>query len=385
MKKLIFGAMALSACIAMNAADSTPLWLRNVAISPDGKTIAFTYKGDVYTVPSAGGMARQLTSNPAYDSYPVWSPDGKYLAFSSDRDGSQDVFIISSTGGTARRLTTSSTAEKPAAWLNDSTVLFIASEMPDYRSALGPFGSQVYSVTTSAKRPKMFSTHPMSAISVNKKGEVLYQDKKGYENAYRKHENSSATGDIRLMKNGTNKLLTTFKGNDQNPVWLNENNFAYISEEDGTLNVYSRNTSGSEKRKLTSFVKHPVRSLSASDNGLLAFSWDGEIYTLVPGKEPQKVNVSIVSDDYDRDLVDQPRTGGATTLAVSPAGKEVAFVIRGDVYVTSVKYKTTKRITDTPGQERNVSFSKDGRTIVYDSERDCKWQLFTSRLINDDE
>ena len=88
--------------------------------------------------------------------------------------------------------------------------------MPDYRSALGPFGSQVYSVTTSAKRPKMFSTHPMSAISVNKKGEVLYQDKKGYENAYRKHENSSATGDIRLMKNGTNKLLTTFKGNDQN-------------------------------------------------------------------------------------------------------------------------------------------------------------------------
>ncbi len=385
MKKLIFGAMALSACIAMNAADSTPLWLRNVAISPDGKTIAFTYKGDVYTVPSAGGMARQLTSNPAYDSYPVWSPDGKYLAFSSDRDGSQDVFIISSTGGTARRLTTSSTAEKPAAWLNDSTVLFIASEMPDYRSALGPFGSQVYSVTTSAKRPKMFSTHPMSAISVNKKGEVLYQDKKGYENAYRKHENSSATGDIRLMKNGTNKLLTTFKGNDQNPVWLNDNNFAYISEEDGTLNVYSRNTSGSEKRKLTSFVKHPVRSLSASDNGLLAFSWDGEIYTLVPGKEPQKVNVSIVSDDYDRDLVDQLRTGGATTLAVSPTGKEVAFVIRGDVYVTSVKYKTTKRITDTPGQERNVSFSKDGRTIVYDSERDGKWQLFTSRIKNDDE
>ncbi len=385
MNKLILGALALSACMAAQASDGTPLWLRNVAISPDGSTIAFTYKGDVFTVPTGGGLARQLTSNQAYDSYPVWSPDGKQLAFSSDRDGSQDVFVINAKGGTARRLTTSSSTERPAAWLNDSTVLFIASEMPDYRAAQGPFGSQVYSVTTSGKRPKMFSTQPMSALSVNAKGHVLYQDRKGYENSFRKHEQSSSTGDIRLIKDGKNTLLTSFKGNDQSPAWINDDKFAYISEEDGTLNVYSRNLSGTEKRKLTSFVKHPVRSLSAASNGVLAFSWNGEIYTVKPGNEPSKLNVSIVSDDYDRDKIDQLRTYGATTLAVSPNGKEVAFVIRGDVYVTSVKYKTTKRITDTPGQERNVSFSKDGRTLVYDSERDGKWQLFTTRIKNDKE
>ncbi len=384
MKKLLIGAIALSACLASQAADNTPLWLRNVALSPDGSTIAFTYKGDVYTVPVAGGAARQITSNPAYDSYPVWSPDGKQIAFSSDRDGSHDVFVINAKGGTAKRLTTSSASERPAAWLNDSTVLFIANEMPDHRAAQGPFGAQVYSVTTSGKRPKMFSTQPMAAISVNGKGNVLYQDKKGYENAYRKHETSSSTGDIRLMKDGKNTCLTTFKGNDQNPVWLNDDNFAYLSEEDGTLNVYSRNLSGSDKRKLTSFTKHPVRSLSAAKNGTLAFSWNGEIYTVVPGKEPSKVNVSIVSDDYDRDLIDRCNSG-ASTLAVSPTGKEVAFVMRGEVYVTSVKYKTTKRITNTPGQERNVSFSKDGRTLVYDSERDGKWQLFTTKIKNDNE
>ena len=95
--------------------------------------------------------------------------------------------------------------------------------------------------------------------------------------------------------------------------------------------------------------------------------------------------VAITSDDYDADHINQFRTSGATTMAVSPTGDEVAFVIRGDVYVTSVKYPTTKRITNTPGQERRVSFSKDGRTLVYDSERDGKWQLFTAKIKNDGE
>lgn len=383
MKKLILAALA-GVCAAGAYAQS-PLWLRNVAISPDGATIAFTYKGDIFTVPVGGGAARQITSNPAYDSYPVWSPDGSKIAFSSDRDGSVDIFVIDAKGGTAKRLTTNSGSEQPKAWLDDETILFTSSLAPSREAAQGPFSTQVYSVKTDGSRPRMYSTVPMTAISVGKDGALLYQDRKGYENIFRKHERSSSTGDIRLVKDGKDKRLTTFEGNDQNPVWTSDDSFVYLSEEDGTLNVYSRNLSGSDKRKLTSFTTHPVRSLSAASNGTLAFSWDGEIYTLVPGSEPSKVAVSITSDDYDRDHVEQLRRSGETTMAVSPTGKEVAFVIRGDVYVTSVEYPTTKRITDTPGQERRVSFSDDGRTLVYDSERDGKWQLFTARIKNDDE
>lgn len=384
MKKVIIGAIA-GMCVLGAAAADAPLWLRNVAISPDGSTIAFTYKGDIYTVPAGGGAARQITSDKAYDSYPVWSPDGSRIAFSSKRAGSEDVFVIAATGGTATRLTTNSGSEQPKAWLDNETVLFSADIAPDRKAAQGPFAAQVYSVKTDGSRPVMYSTIPMAALSVRPDGALLYQDRKGYENAFRKHEHSSSTGDIRLIKDGRNTLLTTFNGNDQNPVWTGDDSFVYLSEEDGTLNVYSRNLSGSDKRKLTAFTMHPVRSLSAAGNGTLAFSWDGEIYTLVPGAEPRKVNVSIVSDDYDLDHVNQLRTSGATTMAVSPTGKEVAFVIRGDVYVTSVEYSTTRRITDTPGQERRVSFSKDGRTLVYDSERDGLWQLFTATIKNPDE
>lgn len=384
MKKVILSALIAATAAGASAIDN-PLWLRNTAISPDGSTIAFTFKGDIYTVPVKGGVAKQITSNSAYEASPVWSPDGTKLAFLSDRDGSSDVFVIPAAGGTARRLTTNSAAESPRAWLNDSTVLYVSSYRPARTAAQGAFSSQVYAVGINGGRPNMFSTIPMQRLSVNTAGEVLYQDRKGYENAYRKHETSSSTGDVWLIKDGKYKRLTDFNGNDQNPVWTGKDSFVYLSEEDGTLNVYSRNLSGSEKRQLTAFTKYPVRSLSAASNGTLAFSWDGEIYTLTPGGQPEKVNVTIVSDDYDLDMVNSLRTSGATTMAVSPDGKEVAFVLRGDVYVTSVKYSTTKRITNTPGQERRISFSADGRTLVYDSERDGKWQLYTATIKNKDE
>ena len=110
-----------------------------------------------------------------------------------------------------------------------------------------------------------------------------------------------------------------------------------------------------------------------------------KIYTLVPGGQPQKVNITILSDKIDKDIIRQIRSYGATDIAVSPKGKEVAFIMRGDVYVTSIDYKTTKQITNTPDQERDISFAPDGRTLVYSSERNGLWQLYTSTIVRKEE
>lgn len=162
-------------------AQENPLWMRHCAISPDGTTIAFTYKGDIFTVPVSGGKATQITTNPAFDTTPIWSPDSKQIAFASDRMGSMDVFIVSKDGGEPRRLTTFSGGETPVAFTDAGHILFTADIMPSTEDAGFPSNGQfqqIYQIPVSGGRPVMFSSMPMECISINKEGTILYQDKK---------------------------------------------------------------------------------------------------------------------------------------------------------------------------------------------------------------
>lgn len=381
-KTLIFAALTLSLSVA---AQTNPLWMRHTSISPDGQTIAFSYKGDVFTVPASGGQARQLTSNAAYDSYPIWSPDGKKIAFASSREGSLDIFVMDKFGGEPKRLTTRSTNETPIAWRDNEHILFSSAIMPTAKSIFFASSSfpQVYEVNLKGDRPKLFSVVTMEDLSINQKGEILYHDKKGYEDPFRKHHRSPITRDIWLNQNGKFSKLTTFNGEDRTPRWAPDGtSFYYLSEEDGTFNVYKRGVKSTEKTQITHHTKHPVRYLSVAQNGRICYSYDGEIYTQMGSAAPQKVNVSITADRNDIDLSRQIKTWGATEIALSPNGKEIGFVLHGDVYVTNIEYKTTKQITDTPEQERSIEFSPDGLAIVYASEREGLWQIYQTTMKN---
>lgn len=387
MKKLLFTLLASAAFASDGFADEAPLWLRNSAISPDGSTVAFTFKGDIFTVPVAGGQARQITSNPAYDTHPVWSPDGKRIAFTSNRKGSPDIYVVDAKGGTPHRVTTHSGTEMPLAFKDNNTLLMSANIMPSKDAINGYVFNQVYSVDVDrpGARPRLELSFTSNALSVDPQGRILYEDKKGYEDRLRKHERSSGTSDVWLLTGlGTDKpvfkKLTSFEGHSINPQWGSGDNYYYVTEEDGILNVYQNNLSGTAKKQLTKFTDHPVRSLSVASDGTMAFSQNGELYTMKAGEQPRKINVEIITDGNEDDTNKVTRYYGATDGALSPNGKEVAFVVRGDVFVTSVEYNTTRQITNTPGQERNVIFSPDGKSIIYDSERDGKWQIFKTSL-----
>ncbi len=385
MKRILLAIIAPLAAVS-TMAQTDPLWMRFPAISPDGKTVAYSYKGDIWTVPANGGQARQITTNPAYDAYPVWSPDSKQIAFASSREGSMDIYVVGRDGGSPRRVTTDSGDEYPMAWRNDSTILLKASIMPKATSIIFADFSQVYEVSANGGRMRLFSDIPMEDISVGKDGALLYHDKKGYEDPFRKHHQSPICRDIWLYKGGDYTKLTDFGGEDRTPVWGGDaNTYYYLSEEDGTFNVYKRHIGEAAKTQLTHYKGNPVRFLTRAADGTLCYGYDGAIYTLKEGSQPVRLNVSMVADEGTDKLQRQVLRSGATEFTVSPDGKEVAFVVHGDVYVTSIDYTTTKRITDTPEQERNVKFSPDGRSLVYASERGGLWQIYQTSIVNKDE
>ena len=374
-------------------AQEKPQWMRYPSISPDGSTIAFTYKGDLYRIPSTGGIAQQLTFHEAHDFMPQWSKDSKQIAFASDRYGNFDVFVMDANGGPAKRLTFHSGDEAPFSFSADNkSVIFGGVRQDAVNHRQFPTGSQpeLYSVPTSGGRIAQIFTIPAEAVQSSKDGsKMIYHDKKGGENEWRKHHKSSIARDIWVYDKKTDKhtQITSFYGENRNPVFTdNEQSIYYLSEESGTFNIHKMPLKEKAKsEQITKFKNFPVRFLSSSNNGLLSFGYDGELYTLKPGSAPQKLNVVIHTQEKANNDGFVTINGGVREMSVSPDGKEVAFIARGEVFVTSVDGKMTKRITNTPEQERFVEFAPDGKSVVYASERDGKWRIYETRKVRKEE
>lgn len=383
------GALLLAPLFCL--AQPEAAWLRYPAISPDGSQIVFTYKGDLYKVAASGGTAMPLTLHEAHDYMPVWSRDGKHIAFASDRYGNFDVFIMPAEGGEAKRLTTHSAGEVPYSFSADGKqVLFGAARLDAAANRQYPTASmpELYSVSVQGGRVQQVLTTPAEEIALNADGSLmLYHDKKGGENVWRKHHTSAITRDIWVYntRSGAHTQLTRFAGEDRNPVWAPDGkSIFYLSEAGGTFNVYSMQPDGSGSKAVTNFKKHPVRFLSTANNGTLCFFYDGDIYTHNNGQS-KKVPVRIAADMRQSATVNQSFSSGVSGMQLSPNGKEVAFIYRGDVFVTNADGSATKQVTQTPEQERDITWHKDGRSLMYASERSGGWKIYQTEIIRKEE
>lgn len=358
------------------SAQENPLWMRYPTISPDGSTILFNFKGDIYKVPASGGTAIPITLSDSYEFSAVWSHDGKNIAFASDRFGYFDVFIVPAEGGEAKRLTYHSNGEVPSSFSpDDSEVIFTAVRQDKFTNVQFPSGvmPELYSVPVNGGFVKQILSSPAYNATFSPDGKkIIFHDRKGYEDDFRKHHTWAVTRDIWVydLKSKTYTQLSKFNGEDRNPVFIDNDAFYYLSEENGSYNVFRSSLSNpTVKNAVTNMKNNPVRFLSRANDNTLCFNYDGEIYTMKEGGQPKKVEIRIAYDGREEFAKPIP-VSNFTEASLSPNGKEFVYVFRGEIFVSSVDQGTTKRITNTSRQERNVSFSPDGKSIIYAAETD---------------
>ena len=285
----------------LTANGQNPLWMRYNAISPQGDKIAFTYKGDIYVVDAEGGQARQITTNSSYDFNPIWSNDGKYIAFSTDRNANFDIYVVSVDGGVAKRVTTNSTSEIPLAFsADDSMIYYRANIQKDADNAQFPAGwmRELYKVSVDGGRPQQVCATNVCSISFDSDNEsFLYYDEKGGEDEWRKHQISSMARDIVYYdaKEKTHTILTTNIGEDRDPRYLpGKEEIVFLSEgEGGNFNVYKAKINDvNNTEQITNFPTYPVRFLTVSNDGLSASIMAKISFCKTAGSKPASCSLS---------------------------------------------------------------------------------------------
>ncbi|HTO16496.1 MAG TPA: S41 family peptidase [Edaphocola sp.] len=389
MKKTLLPLLALMIAYSSMAQEHSPRWLRYPAISPDGQTIVFGYMGNLYKVSSNGGLATALTVGSAYNERPVWSPDGKTIAFSNNLHGNFDVYTMPAYGGTATRITFHSADDVPYDFTPDSKNVLVGSyrvsTAESIRFPSTRYFQNTYTIPVNGGRPILLTAAGMENARYNKDGtKIAFHDKKGYEDYYRKHQISSIARDVwvwDIQKDNYTKI-TTFRGEDREPHFNNDgNSLFYTSEADGSFNIYKWDLKNNESVQLTQFKNFPVRDLTISKQDKMAFQWDGDIYTFSEGQQAKKVTIQIHNNAGYNAIVNK-KIRDISEFSLSPNGKEIAFVSRGEVFVTSVEGKLTKRITNTPEQERMITWAPDGKALLFASERDNSWNIYSVSLDN---
>ena len=316
------------------------LWLRYPAISPDGSTIVFSYKGNLFEVNSIGGDAVPLSLHPAHDTRPVWSNHGDKIAFASNRYGNFDLFVVSKDGGVPERLTFFSGDEWPYHFdPDDQQVIYSTSDLDHPDNLQFPTGSlpELYRTDLEGNRPVQVLSTPALEVSLNSDGtRMIFEDAKGYEDPLRKHHTSSIARDIWLydLTNQSFSKLTNYPGEDRDPCFAsNDEDFYYLSASSGTINIVRSNINNPDSiAPITTHDNHPVRHLSISDQGVLCYTYNGEIYTKEGDQPSKKIQINISMDRLSNPVNLKTVNGGISEMVLSGNGKEIGIVHRGEVF-----------------------------------------------------
>ncbi|MCP4549981.1 MAG: hypothetical protein GY835_26280 [bacterium] len=356
------------------------------ALNPDGSQLAFSWRGDIWIVDSQGGEARRITDNIAHDKMPKWSPDGREIAFSSDRNGNYDIYIVSATGGAPERMTFHSRDDFALCWGPDGSIYF--NSRREARMDL------VYRVARSGGRPEVVIGDRAFNATVSPDGKwIAYV--RGYTNWWRKNYRGWASRDIwvRALSGGTSWHITTWQGKDDNPQWSGDGKTLLFESErkDGVANLWSVDLKFSGDRvepdgtpdQITRIKGDDIQFMTASRDGRLAtFESEGKLWTVATaGGRPREVKIDCIADLKENPFEHSVHSSGATEFAFAPGEAQVAFIVEGEVYAATIKddeMQDAVRITTTDAREKDIVWL-DEEVLLYISDRHGQDDIFLAR------
>ena len=343
------------------------LLANNPALSPDGKSLAFDWNGDVWTVPTAGGQAKLVTGHPKRDTQPAFSPDGKLLAFVSAREGSNQIYTVPVEGGAPKQVTNHTAGFSDPAWISAGQLLASAARDLDWYAKHTP---RFYAIDS--REPKaeklLFDDYGRDG-KLSPDGKKLLFTREGVE-WWRKGYVGSEASQIWLYDLDSKKfeLILADPHGAMSPLWRPDGKgFYFVAAPSGTMNLCEFTFATKQARQITKYDDDSVvfPAISA-DGSKIVYRHLFDLYSLMPGVDetPRKIEIGR---DLDRPVPETERKVVTTAkeYAITGNGLELALVIGNDLYVMDTELREPKRITRDAGEERNPTFSADGQSLYF--------------------
>ena len=373
MKKLTLALLFAAGALSAQAEEARLLRFP----ATNGRDVVFTYAGDLYTVPIAGGEARRLTSHVGTEMFARFSPDGESIAFTGQYDGNTEVYLMPKNGGEPARLTYTSTNSRDdlgdrmgpnnivMTWTRDGKNIL-------YRNRIGDgFSGKLWSVSNEGDMPEQLPLPEGGFCSYSPDGKKLAYNRVMREFRTWKYYKGGMADDVWVYDPATKKVenVTNNVSQDIFPMWIGDEIF-FISDRDRTMNLFVYNTVTKKTEKVTSYSDYDIK-FPSTDGNVIVYEQGGYIFKFDPKtRKAEKISVTLSGENLYARVEMKNVADKMTAASLSPDGKRVAVTARGEVFNVPVEKGVTRNITRTSGaNERGAKWSPDGKWIAYISDR----------------
>ncbi len=360
--------------ITISLRAQSNLLLRHPAINKDGSLVSFSYQGDIWTVSGKGGKATRLTIHEAYESMPIFSPDGSKIAFTGARYGNNDIYTVGIEGGVPKRLTYHSGSDMATSW-NHSDKIFLSANR-EFRQLERP--SEIHSINPDGGTESRYLDALGYEATLSPDRRFLAFVRGDINPVARKDYQGSSARKIWIydtQKKSYHKI-EGFKTNDVMPKWGVKNVLYFLSSVEGEYNLYTVDLNNKDPfkqkpSKLTNFKDESIRHFDISGDGnTIVFEQNMALYTMKStGGAPTKLNVTINADERFDNEENKTFTNGANQYAISPNGKYLAFSIRGEIFVKEADKEKSRSVNLTNHAFRDINPEwLNDTTLLYTSD-----------------